>query len=219
MENKNLTEAVAEVKASTFLGHPLSESIQDAVFQRDRPWCIALLASEDLWDGARGWTLPKDIWDTLVFVWRNVPEFFKEYDPDREIVEDSSKWTQRYFDDQRNYLRHNFCLERLCHLVMVYEALHGEKFNDRGRMADLSGSIQAAPSVRRSESFVEMGTPNRASATKRLHRYVTGVCVVFVATAILLFLSCQAGWRKASDARHMSDGERANKEMSGGRNE
>lgn len=121
----SLSEVVSEIQATTSSGRPLSERFRDEVVQRDRTRCIASIVFEDLWNGFDGWKSPSVFWEMVVFVWRNAPEFFEDYDADREIIEESSKWNQRYFDEQRNFLRHNFCLKRLCHLVMVYEHLHG----------------------------------------------------------------------------------------------
>ncbi len=121
----SLSEVVSEIQATTCSGRPLSERFRGEVAQHDRTRCIASIVFEDLWNGFDGWKSPSVFWEMVIFVWRNAPEFFEDYDPDREIIEESARWTQRYFDEQRNFLRHNFCLKRLCHLVMVYEHLHG----------------------------------------------------------------------------------------------
>lgn len=123
----SLYDRVAWVKSEASCGHgrPLSESFRRTIENKDKTRCIGAIAFEDLWTGENGWKSPDALWDMTIYVWRLVPEFFAAYDPDRTIKEDSSKWTQQYFDEQRNFLRHNFCLERLCHLVMVHEYLHG----------------------------------------------------------------------------------------------
>lgn len=123
----DLSTVVEGVKSTTSLGQPLSERFRGLVAQHDKTRCIAAIVFEDIWNGSAGWKPPKVLWDMVVYVWRNAPDFFGDYDPDLEIKECSSEWTQRYFDDQRNSLRFNFCLRRLCHLVMVYEHLHGAK--------------------------------------------------------------------------------------------
>lgn len=124
---RDLSTVVEGIKATTASGRPLSERFREEVFNRDRTRCVASIVFEDNWNGLDGWKSPKDFWDMVVFVWRNAPDFFEDYDPEREILEEPSRWTQRYFDEQRNFLRHNFCLRRLCHLVMVYEHLHGSE--------------------------------------------------------------------------------------------
>lgn len=121
----SLSEVVNEIQSTTCSGRPLSERFRVEVEQHDRTRCIASIVFEDLWNGFDGWKPPSDFWGMVIFVWRNAPDFFEDYDSDREIIEESTKWTQHYFDEQRNFLRHNFCLKRLCHLVMVYEYLHG----------------------------------------------------------------------------------------------
>ncbi len=121
----SLQEVVAQIKATTQPGQPLSERFRGEVEQHDRTRCIASIVFEDLWNGFDGWKSPSVFWEMVIFVWRKAPDFFENYDPDREIIEESARWTQRYFDEQRNFLRHNFCLKRLCHLVMVYAYLHG----------------------------------------------------------------------------------------------
>jgi hypothetical protein len=123
----SLCDRVAWVKSEASCGHgrPPAESFRRIIENKDKTRCIGAIAFEDLWTGADGWKSPDALWDMTIYVWRLVPEFFAAYDPDRTIEEDSSKWTQQYFDEQRNFLRHNFCLERLCHLVMVHEYLHG----------------------------------------------------------------------------------------------
>lgn len=123
----DLTTVVEGITSTTSLGRPLSERFGGLVAQHDRSRCIAAIVFEDIWNGAAGWKPPKVLWDMVVYVWRNAPDLFGDYDSDLEIKEARSEWTQRYFDDQRNSLRFNFCLRRLCHLVMVYEHLHGDK--------------------------------------------------------------------------------------------
>lgn len=121
----SLSAVVEKIKTSPSLGKPISKRFRDEVDNHDKTRCVAAIVFEDLWNGFDGWKTPSVFWDMVIYVWRRAPEFFEDYDPDREIVEEQARWSQRYFDEQRNYLRHNFCLKRLCHLVMVYEYLHG----------------------------------------------------------------------------------------------
>ena len=128
-QTNSLCDRVAWVKSEASCGHgrPLSESFRRIIENKDKTRCIGAIAFEDLWTGENGWKSPAELWDMTIYVWRLVPEFFAAYDSDRTIEEDSTTWTQEYFDEQRNFLRHNFCLERLCHLVMVHEHLHGSE--------------------------------------------------------------------------------------------
>lgn len=127
MDARNLSEIVDSVKSSMFTGSPLSESLGDSVAQHDRTRCIAKIALEGLWngEGPLGWIAPKTFWDMVAFIWHSAPDFFVADDSGRAINENSTCWDQKYLDVQRNYLRHNFSLRRLCHLVMIYEYLHG----------------------------------------------------------------------------------------------
>lgn len=219
MEGKDLKAVVAEVRASSSLGHPLSEEIRNAVLNHDRTKCVAAFAFEDLWDGACGWTLPKDLWDSIAYVWRKAPDFFKEYDPDREIIEDSSKWTQGYFEEQRNYLRHNFCLERLCHLVMVYESLHGVEIKRSQQASNQAGRPHAEERVRdlRPQHLTRQALTTRTTTARHGCGCVFALCAVIVTVALLLILSYRAGCYRTPDAKRISDG--MTQKPSGGCNE
>lgn len=152
LDENSLAAHIARIKSSKEDGRPMSEEFRSSIANRDRTGCIAAIAFEDLWTGEGGWKLPDTFWDMAIYVWKNVPEFFAKYDSDRAIEEDTSKWTQGYFDEQRNYLRHNFCLERLCHLIMVYEFLHGPKIKEPRTASrpfqSPSASEKTAPSKR-----------------------------------------------------------------------
>ena len=214
MKYKNLASAVEDVKSTTDKGRPLTSCLEEVVLEHDRNRCVAEFALDVFWDENTG----NDLWGAVVFVWRNSPEFFAEYDTDIAIIEDPAEWTPDYFAKQRNSLRQDFSLERLCHLVMVYEHLHETEFNDRRPAPAQSERVQSAVPVRRSGPSVERNhAPRRAPETRRWHWCALGVCVVLVVVAILLFLSYQAEWRTAPDAKHVSDG--ANPKLSGGRNE
>ena len=128
----SLTGCVEKIKNATIPGRPLSDEFRRDVENHDKTRCVGSLVFEDLWNGFGGWKSPDSFWNLVIYLWKNAPGFFDErYDPERPISENPAVWTQRYFDDQRNYLRHNFCIERLCHLVMVYEYLHGDEAKKR----------------------------------------------------------------------------------------
>jgi len=178
--SKDLSVVVEEIRSTSSPGQPLSERFRGLVTQHDKTRCIAAVVFEDLWNGSAGWKPSKTLWDMVIYVWRNAPDFFGDYDSDLEIIEDYSRWTQRYFDDQRNSLRFNFCLRRLCHLVMVYEYLHGEE-------ASVKKSTPAQPPCSNRSSCVEAPRatkPNRGF----LSRFAIIVCVALtVAVSIYLF--------------------------------
>jgi len=177
---KTLSECVERIKQSTSLGHPLSERFSREVKERDRARCVGSIAFEDLWNGYGGWKSPEVLWDMVIYVWRNAPDLFDtQYDSEREIIEDSSAWTQGYFDDQRNYLRHNFCLKRLCHLVMVYEYLHGAK-------AVPQRTISAAPYDGRSPRTGTRQHPPLGQSPLRRFGGLVGVMIIAIVTAYLI---------------------------------
>lgn len=127
MEMRNLSSFVEAIKSSTDLGRPLSPSLCEAIAKRDRTVCIAEILVQSLWNGKglSGWVDPDAFKEMVRYIWHHVPDFFVEDDSRRIINEDIAQWNQEYLDLQRNFLRHNFSLRRLCHLVMVYEYLHG----------------------------------------------------------------------------------------------
>lgn len=178
----SLSEVVNEIQSTTCSGRPLSERFRVEVEQHDRTRCIASIVFEDLWNGFDGWKPSSVFWEMVVFVWRKAPNFFEDYDPDREIIEESTKWTQRYFDEQRNFLRHNFCLKRLCHLVMVYEYLHGAE-------ATVKKPSPASFTPTNTNRYVYENTPRSSRANRGIFFCLAiVVCVVLsVAASICLF--------------------------------
>lgn len=181
--SKELSVVVEEIRSTTSLGQPPSERFREEIAQHDRTRCIASIAFEDLWNGFDGWKSPSVFWGMVVFVWRNASDFFEDYDPKREIVEEPSRWTQRYFDEQRNFLRHNFCLRRLCHLVMVYEYLHGAE-----AAVKKAYSVQPPSSIpRHNKEAPEATKPNRFF----LSRIALIVCVVFSVAGMICLLAAR----------------------------
>lgn len=179
--SQNLATVVEQVETAQSPGRPLSEQFRNEVISHDKTRCVASLVFEDLWNGFDGWKSSQYFWDVVIFVWRNAPDFFVEYDPDREIVEDSTRWTQRYFDEQRNYLRHNFCLKRLCHLVMVYKHLHG---------AEVDGDGGEAPPAQPASP----PCPVREEGTNRASKYGVYQKVAFVVGGVVLVVCLLAYW-------------------------
>lgn len=186
LPSMNLSAVVAQIKATTAPGQPLSERFRGLVAQHDKTRCIAAIVFEDLWNGSTGWKPSKVLWDMVVYVWRNAPDFFSDYDSDLEIVEDHSEWTQRYFDDQRNSLRFNFCLKRLCHLVMVYDYLHGAE----ATVKKPSPASYAPPSSNR-YGYGNTSHPSKSSRS-------VFVCLAVVVCVVLSVAACLFGTRKGN---------------------
>ena len=182
----SLSEVVNEIQSTTCFGRPLSERFQTEVEQHDRTRCIASIVFEDLWNGFDGWKPSSVFWGMIVFVWRKAPNFFEDYDPDREIIEEPSRWTQRYFDEQRNFLRHNFCLKRLCHLVMVYDYLHGAE----ATVKKPSPASYAPPSSNR-YGYGNTSHPSKSSRG-------VFVCLAIVICVVLSVAACLFGTRKGN---------------------
>ena len=177
----SLAGCVEKIKNATIPGRPLSDEFRRDVENHDKTRCVGSLVFEDLWNGFGGWKSPDSFWNLVIFLWKNAPGFFDErYDPERPISENPALWTQRYFDDQRNYLRHNFCIERLCHLVMVYEYLHGaeakkRREEPRRQMPEVVGEPQSAVNPQR---------PGRSSWG--VMKIITPVILLLGATVYLL---------------------------------
>lgn len=172
-----LSEVVDKIKTTTRLGRPLSEQFRGDVTQHERTKCIATVVFEDTWKG-EGRRSPDKFWDMVVFVWRNAPDFFEEYDSDRKIIEESEQWTQPYFDKQRNFLRHNFCLKRLCHLVMVYDYLYGAEAIGK------KTSTESLPKLSPNYPIPEKSSHSSRS-TKNL---LSIIAIVFLSIAALICL-------------------------------
>lgn len=127
MENlsQELLQRIEQVKNGNFSALPLNTNFEKCVKDKDRTRTIGLITNDELWNGNFP---PCSFYNLASFIWRVAPDFFNvPYDSDRAIIEDKAEWTKAYFNKQRNYHRHNFCLERFCHLIMVYEYLYSLK--------------------------------------------------------------------------------------------
>ena len=182
MNTRNLSEVVEFVKSSMYSGRPLSDSFGDTVTQHNRTRCIAKIALEGLWhgEGPLGWIAPKTFWDMVAFIWHRAPDFFVADDPGRAINEAPTCWDQKYLDVQRNYLRHNFSLRRLCHLVMVYEYLHGAE----------AAVSRPSPHSRVEPSCSTIVSPLQSSRPKRSHLggAITVGCLILVIVVSVILL-------------------------------
>lgn len=119
--SEKLSGLIQKVKMGEFPAVPLNENLEKSIKAKDRTRTIGLMVVDDLWGG----TIPAEsFYELASFIWKYAPEFFDvSFDADRVINEIESDWNLTYFNEQRNYLRHNFRLERLCHLIMVYDFL------------------------------------------------------------------------------------------------
>ena len=125
--SKELLQHIDDVRSGRIDPRAISDNLRSDVEKHEINRCRGDLANEDLWNGSMGWRSAADFYAAISYIWINAREVFTNFDDFREIIENKEKWNQTYFETQRNYLRHNFSLERLCHLVMVYDYLHGRK--------------------------------------------------------------------------------------------
>ena len=125
--SKDLLQHIDDVRFGRIEPRAISDNLRSDVERHEINRCRGDLANEDLWNGSMGWRSAADFYAAISYIWINAREVFTNFDDFREIIENKGKWNQTYFETQRNYLRHNFSLERLCHLVMVYDYLHGRK--------------------------------------------------------------------------------------------
>lgn len=125
--SKDLLQHIDDVRFGRIEPRAISDNLRSDVERHEINRCRGDLANEDLWNGSMGWRSAADFYAAISYIWINAREVFTNFDDFREIIENKGKWNQTYFEIQRNYLRHNFSLERLCHLVMVYDYLHGSK--------------------------------------------------------------------------------------------
>lgn len=125
--SSDLLQHIDDIRSGKIPPKAISDRLAGYISSGDVNRCIGHLVNEDLWNGNLGWKPAVDFYAGISYIWTHAKDIFQPFDKFREISETKAKWNQQYFDTQRNYLRHNFSLERLCHLVMVYDFLHGKK--------------------------------------------------------------------------------------------
>ena len=123
--SSELLQHIDDIRSGRIPPKAISNRLEGYIVSGNVNRCIGHLANEDLWNGTLGWKSATDFYAGISYIWTHAKDILEPFDTFREISETKAKWNQQYFDTQRNYLRHNFSLERLCHLVMVYDYLHG----------------------------------------------------------------------------------------------
>ena len=124
-----LQKHVLDIKSGIVPPKADSEKLIMSIEEHDTVRIIGHVTNDGLWNGEYGWHTADTFYSMASYIWAKARALFVELDFDRKIIEDKTTWNQAYFNDQRNYLRHNFSLERLCHMIMVYDFLHGNQAN------------------------------------------------------------------------------------------
>ncbi len=128
--SQDLLDVIKKVKMETFKDVFLRPNLEECTKNKQSAQCIGTLVNADLWNGGLiGWPTLDVFLGQFATIWKYYPEIFATFDEDFEILENSPNWDQDYFDKQRNCLRHNFSLERLCHLALVYNYIFKEKIS------------------------------------------------------------------------------------------
>lgn len=119
----------------------LTTDLENYAKGKNKSGCIGAIVDESLWDGSLiGKVSKEQLIKGIVAIRNDFPEIFVPFNEELPIKEDSSSWTIGYFNTQRNLLRTNFALERLCHLVLVYEKLFCETAKDKKPAPFVAGS-------------------------------------------------------------------------------
>jgi hypothetical protein len=196
--SEKLQKYVFDIKNQIVRPIPISDKLARHIQDHDQIRTVGHITNEDLWNGASGAKPISAYWSMASYIWKNAPDFFEEFDEDREISEDSGVWSQKYFDEQRNFLRHNFSLERLCHIIMVHEKIHNipEEMPIRPKCTVIKGSsfpFDDAPASIEKHSVSSKGR-------KKLFFY--GISILIV---LLLLAACAIIIRKNM---HTSEGDK-----------
>ena len=121
-------------------GH-LTPGLENYAKGKNKSGCIGAIVDESLWDGSLiGKVSKEQLIKGIVAIRNDFPEIFVPFNEELPIKDDSSSWTIGYFNTQRNLLRTNFALERLCHLVLVYEKLFCETAEEDNTAPFVAGS-------------------------------------------------------------------------------
>ena len=109
----------------TFIDDDFSESVS----KKEKSKCIGMLLNLNIWlpeDAAKAQS-PDFFIAVLGTLLKLYPEIFVTYDPEREIVKQKDSWDCEYFEKQIDFLRHNFSLERVSHVIEVYTIVFWNK--------------------------------------------------------------------------------------------
>lgn len=132
--SKELLEQAERIKAGMVQAYVPSKSLKKGIDTQDKDVTLGIIANEALWEGNGADTpyfiSPQDFIRTVRYIYIHAPDFFSQFDFDRKITEDINLWNNDYFLDQLSFLRHNFSIERLCHIIMVYSFMHHKDFAD-----------------------------------------------------------------------------------------
>ena len=186
--SSELLRHIDDIRSGRTPPKAISNRLEGYIASGDVNRCIGHLVNEDLWNGNLGWKPTADFFAGISYIWTHAQDIFQPFDKFREISEATEKWNQQYFDTQRNYLRHNFSLERLCHLVMVYDYLHGKKANNTAHSSALRSKITV---VTEKKSPFPADSANVSTTSTRLqsHRIWFFICIGgFVLLVILVMV-------------------------------
>ncbi|NMA19457.1 MAG: hypothetical protein GX927_02660 [Lentisphaerae bacterium] len=141
---------IEKVKHGDYQCTYINSSLAEEAKNKDRNRCKGRMTSEVLWRNEYDQHISTEkLWETASALWNDFPEIFEPFDQDREIDSNSDRWSVEYLDKQRNYLRYNFSLERLCHLILIYDKLYGNR--------------ATIPAKHHTDNTVRKGKPSRTS--------------------------------------------------------
>lgn len=189
--SKELLQHIDDVRSGRIEPRAISDNLKSDVERHEINRCRGDLANEGLWNGNMGWRSAADFYAAISYIWVNAREVFTKFDDFREIIEDRGKWDQTYFETQRNYLRHNFSLERLCHLVMVYDYLHGREVHIAPTPVTRP-KITVVPEKKHplENDSASINTPSTSLQSRKnwISLCIGGVVILLVALVVALFL-------------------------------
>ena len=121
---EKLQEVLDIVTSTKCLPTHLTHDLDNYAKAKDKSGCIGAIVDESLWDGSLiGKVSKEQLIKGIIAIRNDYPELFVSFNEELPIKDNPSNWTVGYFNTQRNLLRTNFSIERLCHLVLVYEKL------------------------------------------------------------------------------------------------
>ena len=197
-ESNGLAEFVAKVKNKAYRCSYVSSLLAEDVKNKDKNRCKGRMTSEVLWrDEYDEHISTSRLLETACSLWQDFPDLFEQFDQDREIDANQAHWNAEYLVKQSNYLRHNFALERLCHLILVYNKLYGNRDTNPQKRSTITGKTSVSPhsSVSRRASdcspFVHDPDCTTTARQTKYHqdRFPIGMRVaIYVLIAILIFI-------------------------------
>ncbi len=186
-----LAKLVEKIKSSSC---PESYLIADKelvryVNEENSTRCVSTMAYEGNWNGETGWKSVKELEDMVSYLWHRMPSIFKPFDEERAISENISMWSKSYFEIQRNYLRHNFSIQRLCHMILVYANIYADQLNKNySSSPKRRSSITVGTSKRPFEEDPKRNSPKSFWGRKSTTLGI--IIVVAVLAVIAIFKLC-----------------------------